>query len=292
MIKAASLPIDVDLLGFSQSLSNQGIEHRIIEESGQQVIWTPTEHESRQVREALALWRDFDYTGRPAPAAAPPLFSPGRLLQSAWRESRQCPLTVLLILGCVLVAFLSRLGMQSWRVDYLFYPLLPTESLGAFLGELANPILLLRSLTPMFLHFGELHLVFNMLWLWYFGRQMEPRRPRWLYPLAIVFTSFTANTAQYLLGGGNNFGGMSGVVYGLLGFAWIMQKMLPGGRPILSDQMFLVFLIMLVAMEVLASSWIATAAHAGGLLAGLFLGIVIATAMRWRNNARSGGSAH
>jgi len=276
MIKAANLPIDIDLLSFSQILKRQGVRHRIIEESGRQVIWVQTEWESRTVREALAQWSELEREQRTPAPARQPLFRPGRWLNAAFRESLLCPLTVSLMLACALVAAYSRLGMQAGRVDFLFYPLLATDSLGALLGDIVNPALLLRTLTPMLLHFGELHLVFNMLWLWYFGRQLEPRQPRWLYPAVILLTSFAANTAQYLLGGGNNFGGMSGVVYGLLGYAWILQKLLPGGRPILSDQMFLVFVIMLLAMELLASSWIATAAHLGGLLAGLLLGIVVA----------------
>ncbi len=39
MIRAASLPIEVNLLRFSRFLQSQGIAHRINEESGQQVIW-------------------------------------------------------------------------------------------------------------------------------------------------------------------------------------------------------------------------------------------------------------
>ena len=276
MIKAANLPIDIDLLSFSQILKRQGVRHRIIEESGRQVIWVQTEWESRTVREALAQWSELEREQQTPAPARQPLFRPGRWLNAAFREFLLCPLTVSLMLACALVAAYSRLGMQAGRVDFLFYPMLATDSLGALLGDIVNPALLLRTLTPMLLHFGELHLVFNMLWLWYFGRQLEPRQPRWLYPAVILLTSFAANTAQYLLGGGNNFGGMSGVVYGLLGYAWILQKLLPGGRPILSDQMFLVFVIMLLAMELLASSWIATAAHLGGLLAGLLLGIVVA----------------
>ncbi len=278
-IKAASLPIGEDLLSFSRILSRIGVRHRIIEESGFQVIRVESEHDSRLVREALAQWREMAAGNPPPPPAPQPLVRPATWLQAVMREVRLCPITIALMLACVLVAALTRLGMEAWRLPFLFYPLLASGRLPALLGEIANPVLLLRALAPMLLHFGELHLVFNMLWLWYFGRQLEPRRPRWLYPAVIVLTSFTANTAQYLLGGGNNFGGMSGVVYGLLGFAWIMQKMLPGGRPILSDQMFLIFVIMLVAMEVLASSWIASAAHLGGLLAGLFLGMVAAIAL-------------
>ena len=76
----------------------------------------------------------------------------------------------------------------------------------------------------MFLHFGELHLVFNMLWMWYFGKQLEQILPSWLFLSSIILISFTSNTVQYLVSGYNNFGGMSGVIYGLVGFSWIVSK--------------------------------------------------------------------
>ncbi|MEQ8952666.1 MAG: rhomboid family intramembrane serine protease, partial [Gammaproteobacteria bacterium] len=68
---------------------------------------------------------------------------------------------------------------------------------------------LARTFTPALLHFGELHLIFNMLWLWFFGRQLEAQQPRWLFGLLILLTAFAGNTAQYLYAGANNFGGMS-----------------------------------------------------------------------------------
>ena len=49
MIKAASLPIEVNLLRFSQFLQSQGIAHRINEESGQQVIWVEGAQEAAVV---------------------------------------------------------------------------------------------------------------------------------------------------------------------------------------------------------------------------------------------------
>ena len=64
----------------------------------------------------------------------------------------------------------------------------------------------------MFLHFGELHLVFNMLWMWYFGKQLEGSLPAWLFLSSIILISVISNTVQYLVSGYNNFGGMSGVI--------------------------------------------------------------------------------
>ncbi len=279
MIKAIVLPIDIDLFAFSQVLSRRGIVHRINEEAGHQIIWVRSEKDSYFVREAWKIWLELAEEEGVPPGLRRPLFHPAGWPNAVFKEILLCPFTMLLILTCVLVAAVSRLGAEAWRVDFLFYPMLATESLGALFAGLGNPLLFARALAPMFLHFGELHLLFNMLWLWYFGRQLEPRQARWLYPTMVLFASFTANTAQYLLGGGNNFGGMSGVVYGLLGYAWILQRIFPSAKKILSDQIFIVFIVMLVAMELLASSWIATAAHLGGLLAGLFLGMVVAAAL-------------
>jgi GlpG protein len=128
----------------------------------------------------------------------------------------------------------------------------------------------------MFLHFGELHLIFNMLWLWYFGRQLEAIHPRWLFIVLIILASFVSNTTQYLSSNFNNFGGMSGVVYGLVGYTWLVHTLMPRSKLQIRGSMFAVFVAALVLMEILASSWIATAAHIGGLLSGLLLGLGVA----------------
>jgi GlpG protein len=126
----------------------------------------------------------------------------------------------------------------------------------------------------MFLHFGELHLIFNMLWLWYFGKQLEAIQPVWVFLLLVILTSFVSNTAQYMQIGYSNFGGMSGVVYGLVGYTWIIHTFMPRSHLMLNSNMFIVFLLALVLMEIIASSWVATAAHVGGLVSGLLFGMV------------------
>ena len=71
----------------------------------------------------------------------------------------------------------------------------------------------------------------------------------------------------------NNFGGMSGVVYGLLGYTWIIHSLMPRSYLLINTNMFIFFVLALVLMEVVASSWIATAAHVGGLVSGVAIGI-------------------
>ncbi len=284
MIRAASLSIDVNLLRFGYLLQRQGISHRIIEESGQQVIWVSGEAEAALVRQALTDWssnsgnQQADPVMREAgPQSVAAALLPRRsLLPSLKRTFVASPVTLSPIATCFLVALLSLLGTQPGRVVVLFYPLLATDNLLALLGELTSIVTLLRTLTPMFLHFGELHLIFNMLWLWYFGRQLEAIHPRWLFIVLIILASFVSNTTQYLSSNFNNFGGMSGVVYGLVGYTWLVHTLMPRSKLQIRGSMFAVFVAALVLMEILASSWIATAAHIGGLLSGLLLGLGVA----------------
>ena len=277
MIRAASLSIDVNLLRFSRFMQSQGIAHRINEESGQQIIWVEGEQQATLIREALANWPfDEDSSlGSPAAFNLQHVFNPTVLIAKLIQAFLRAPVSFSLIVACLLVAMLSLFGAQPQRVAILFYPLLDTSGLIPLLASMDTPVEVLRSLSPMLLHFGEVHLVFNMMWLWYFGRQLESAQPRWLFILLIIFCSFVGNTAQYLSSGYNNFGGMSGVVYGLVGYTWIVHTFMPRSNLLINNKMFMVFVVALIAMEIIASSWIASAAHLGGLAAGLVAGLVL-----------------
>ncbi len=283
MIKAASLATEINLLHFSQSLKSQGIFHRISEESGQQIIWVEGEQQVALVRGALDCWSFEERNASPIRDSAK-LEVKRTLVMGLYNVLRayvHSPVSMAMIAACVVVAVFSSLGTQPQRVAFLFYPLLDTSGFTALLISIDSVSELLRSFSPMLLHFGELHLVFNMLWLWYFGRQLESTHPRWLFVVLILLCSFTANTTQYLYSGYNNFGGMSGVVYGLLGYTWIIHKFMPGSQLLISSGMFVVFVIALILMEITASSWIASAAHVGGLISGLLFGILVLLTCRF-----------
>jgi GlpG protein len=278
MIRVASLGIDIDLFQYSQFLHSKGINHRIIEESGQQVIWVNSDVEAQLVSESLPVYLEQIASGTLEQADPRQLSGNNtgkRFLNAMLRAFIAGPITLLLILTCLLVAAVSLLGSEPGRVSFLFYPLIASDGLLALASDLDSPFVLLRTLTPMFLHFGELHLVFNMLWLWYFGKQLEAIQPTWVFLLLIILTAFISNTTQYLAIDYNNFGGMSGVVYGLVGYTWVIHTFMPRSYLLLNNAMFVFFIVMLVLMEIIASSWIATAAHVGGLLTGLLLGVAV-----------------
>jgi len=291
MIRVVGVSIDNNLRDLSRYLWQQGIQHRIIEESGEQVIFVRDRHQADVVSKLVE-----DYlTGRLQLKAVAPVREATAKSRSSVSNSLTyrilrvtfvTPVSTFLTLACLVVALITQLGREAYRLDFFFYPSLPTGDLISLLGAIDSPLIFIQTLTPMFLHFGELHIVFNLLWLWYFGRQLEVVQSSWVFLFLVILTSFVGNTAQYLYSGAANFGGLSGVVYGLVGYAWVLHNFVPGKRLMINESLFVFFMIALVLMELLASSWIASAAHFGGLVAGLLAGGTLALKVR----VRVGGS--
>lgn len=83
-----------------------------------------------------------------------------------------------------------------------------------------------RIFSPALLHLEIIHLLFNMIWLWVLGTQVEGRIGWWRYILVLLIASGVTNVCQYLASG-PLFMGMSGVVTTLFGFIWMRQRRAP-----------------------------------------------------------------
>jgi GlpG protein len=294
MIRAAVLDAGIDLRPLLQALARRGLRFRVNEESGSQVIWVATESEAAAVAELLTQWQTLREQGlvpESLQGTAPGLgnyFPLGDYLRDGLRAFFRAPVTVLTLLAALVVAAISNFGSDLSGVQRLFYPgFYPGADVGLasvwrILGQIDSLEALWRSFSPALLHFGAVHLVFNSLWLWHFGRMIESRQSSLLYFAVLLFLAFASNMAQYLWSLSANFGGLSGVVYGLLGYIWMWQTVRPRDTLRLPPAMIAFMLVALVVMEVVASAWIASAAHAGGLLVGMLAGLVIASVQRFR----------
>lgn len=134
-----------------------------------------------------------------------------------------------------------------------------------------------RLITPIFLHFGIFHLAFNGVWLWELGRRIEPLAGSVHMGVVALLMAVASNLGQYLWSGPSLFGGMSGVVYGLLGYIWIRHKINPQPilaipRGLLAFMLFWLLLGMSGFINLFMSGSIANTAHAVGLVTGMVLG--------------------
>jgi GlpG protein len=141
-----------------------------------------------------------------------------------------------------------------------------------------------RLVTPTFLHYQFLHLLFNMAWLWMLGEQIENRLGKWKLLLLTLILALVTNVLQYLMTG-PLFLGYSGVVVGMAGFIWMRQRVAPWeGYPLAkASSLFLfIFVLAILLLEIVAialqalkviafSPNIANTAHIVGGLVGMGL---------------------
>jgi GlpG protein len=206
----------------------------------------------------------IELTGKPQSA-------PGRSVVN-WRSA---PVTVVLILSSIAVFLLFYVGAPiQWMAYLTFTPFELVDGRPVF-GSIDGQYW--RLLTPAFLHFGWLHIVFNSLWLWELGSRVERVMGPFNMLSLFLVIAVVSNGSQFAFGGPGLFGGMSGVVYGLLGFAWVAPLLQPRWRiqPAPAIMLFMVgwlVVCMVGLVEVLGFGAIANAAHLGGLLCGAVLG--------------------
>ncbi|MDD5520373.1 MAG: rhomboid family intramembrane serine protease [Kiritimatiellae bacterium] len=128
-----------------------------------------------------------------------------------------------------------------------------------------------RIFTPIFLHFGPLHLLFNMMWLKDLGTAIEKQHNSLMLGMLVLSIASSSNLAQYFVSG-PTFGGMSGVIYGLFGYIWMQSKYNPVSGFYLDKQI----VTMMIAWFFLCLSGlvgpIANTAHGVGLVTGMAIG--------------------
>jgi len=220
-----------------------------------------------------------------------------------YRPVGRCPLTLLLISASVAVGVLSHMGrrVEPFLPLYLgsFHVIAPAEDEQAHVGIFNHPGAGLvsdglsglrrgevwRIVTPIFIHYGELHLLFNMVWLFELGGLIELRKGS-LYLLGLVLLSAIAsNLGDSAYSGSLRGGGMSGVVYALFGFIWMRERYDPIDGLTLRPNVARYMLIWLVFCMSGAIGPVGNAAHVIGLGVGVLIGVTphaIRVVRRWR----------
>ncbi len=108
------------------------------------------------------------------------------------------------------------------------------------------------------------------MWLKDLGSQIEHKQSSKYFVFLVVLLASTSNLGQYFMSG-PSFLGMSGVVYGLLGYIWIRGKFDSSiwlfAQPFVVKFMIAWFFICLTGIVGNVANW----AHGVGLVVGIIL---------------------
>ncbi|MDU0353466.1 rhomboid family intramembrane serine protease GlpG [Paraglaciecola aquimarina] len=168
------------------------------------------------------------------------------------------PFTACILLLCTGIYVLANLGISA---PYAWLHI-------QYFDQLAENHQWWRILGPALIHFSMLHIVFNLLWWWSLGKQIEQIFGLSSLLLLFVISASLSNVAQLMVSG-PNFGGLSGVVYGLVGCVWWLGWLKPEWgvwlpKPIIG---FLLIWLVVGYMDILPIN-MANTAHTVGLICG------------------------
>ncbi len=131
-----------------------------------------------------------------------------------------------------------------------------------------------RLVASIFLHFGILHLVFNLMWLRDLGSFIQNRFGALHLGVIVLVSGVIANYAQ-LLWSGPGAGGFSGVNYALFGYLWMRGKFDRFCGWEMNPQTVQTMMIWFFLCFTPLVPNIANAAHAAGLLTGMAAGFLL-----------------
>lgn len=169
------------------------------------------------------------------------------------------PFTAVVLVICLVVFGISWLGGFNFVLEWFQI---------RSLNELSSSHQWWRLLGPAFIHFSEIHLIFNLLWWWSLGGKIEQKFGTSTLALIFFVAAVSSNIGQLVMSG-TNFGGLSGVVYAVVGFVWWIGWLKPNWglalpKPVIG---FLLVWLLLGYADVLWVS-MANTAHTIGLVVG------------------------
>ncbi len=281
-VEVLRAPVDQDLGPFRRFLQEQGLETYVFERDGGQSLCVPAATDQAWLQVLVERWNapDVDrdrYLAEPDPAAAA---GPEPTIFAQWR---QFPLTLLLlaasVAGFLLVS--TPVGGLQWLA------LLTLQTLSVAGGEIRVlaqwPGLAegWRYWSPLFLHFSLFHILFNGLLLLDIGRRIEILQGSQRLLFLVASCGLVSNLVQFEAAPQYLFGGMSGVIYALVGYCWLYQRLCPQLSFSLPPGLLVVAIIWLLlclsgVVTLVGLGNIANAAHVGGLAAGLVMAVLLA----------------
>ena len=180
-------------------------------------------------------------------------------------KAKAGPVTLAVMLVSIIIFALQQFGAGQAVFSALHFPALAGQEWQLW-----------RWVSHAVLHFSVMHIAFNLLWWWQLGGDIEQRLGTKKLLQLFVVSAALSGAGQYWVEGAN-FGGLSGVVYALVGYLWMLGYKAPQlglnmPKPIIG--FMLVWLVLGFVQPFMA---IANTAHLVGLISGVVFGLVDAS---------------
>lgn len=272
-ILAIDAALDEDLSLFSQFLWENRVEHQINEYGGRQRVFIEKKEHLDFVLQVYQALKTGALSLSKGEKIALPKKPRPPVSYVTWS------LVLLTVMGGLLLGFDPEGKYYHWLTfqDFAFYQ--GRLYFSQALHDMQGHVQLWRAFTPVLLHFNELHTVFNGLWVFELGRRIERSLGRFNFFMLVCLLALGSNLLQFLSTPNVRFGGMSGVIYGLLGFCFLANKIRPH---VLLDLPIGIFIFMLFWLVLGFSGFfsifgisVANWAHLSGLLLGLLLALLV-----------------
>jgi len=257
---------------FIDYMASRQIEIKMMPEgSGQFSLWLMADEHQLEVESEIKQFLDnpndrkYQAASWEVAETRNPQFRYHSPSMMAMLKSKSGPLTLSVMAICAVIFALLQLGMMDVIFSQFHFPAQPGQQWQLW-----------RWVSHALLHFSVLHIIFNLLWWWEFGGNIEKRLGSFKLLQIFVVSAALSGAAQFWVEGAN-FGGLSGVVYALVGYLWMFSIRAPESGLGIAKPLVVFMLVWLVLGFVQPFLAIANSAHLAGLAAGVVMGLTDAS---------------
>ena len=189
-----------------------------------------------------------------------------------------------LILLAVVLAVFSNFGSIIYVIEPLTFTKINVSNAGNVSMTSFNQTFFIdnqwwRLISPILIHFSLAHLAFNCLWIYVLGEKIERIDSKSAFVFLVLISSICSNFLQYYWTNSSYFGGLSGVIYGLLGYCMILEMESENDRYGLPPALYIFMIVWLLlgffeVLDMFGFGKVANFAHLGGLVSGMMFGMM------------------
>ncbi|KAB7894916.1 rhomboid family intramembrane serine protease GlpG [Rouxiella sp. S1S-2] len=263
---------------FVDYMATRGVQLQVKQDGQEVQIWLEDESRLEEVEAELAIFIKDPLNSRYQAASWSAGNTQTKLTYehySYWQRirSQAGPLTMAVMVICIVVYIIQQIYGDQLVMQWLAWPV-----------DSSQYVELWRWFTPAFLHFSLMHILFNVMWWWYLGGPVEKRLGSGkLFTIALI-SALLSGWGQSIFSG-IYFGGLSGVVYALMGYVWLTGELKPESQLSLPRglMVFAIAWLVLGYFNVMGLA-IANAAHVFGLVVGLIMAFCDTRAPRMKRS--------